>query len=494
MSLNGMLSERSLGCLLLFLSTYLWRQFVQQEIREKPDVFHWVGGQYRFGPTIVAYLLFPLITAANFVGVITPMRLLFNSPTTAGVALVVVMLSTMKTVPVHKHSVRQGIVLVSSGLSCALAFETGFRTMPELLISQPLIVPLWMCAITCAAGAWAADSSHSEMELVRTVSSATTRSDAISGAMREGILFESTGFGAGWSVTGSMKKQQFQLPQKLFAKTGRSPREIEVLSKLLHPENKQVPREIYSWHPKTTKLIPLLTHGDGNCLLHAASNAVIGIGDDLSSARLRTAVLDAMQDQTLKAKIWPAFRASRCLVEGLHIEMDEAQLEAEWDTLVRNAACFDTQSAEFLEDVHLLVLSHVFRRPIIVYGATMVDPHRRELWVTNHMRGLFLPYFYEPSRCHTSPLCLLYYPSHFVALVPVESTTSTEPLLVSISEVNSADLLPVKLLGNRDAMTTAAAYMHVKAFDDGLLAVIEPTAETGYYRDLASIYLKAHGL
>ena len=267
-----------------------------------------------------------------------------------------------------------------------------------------------------------------------------------------------------------------------------------------------MPKAVYCWHPDgTTDLVPVHTHGDGNCLLHAASNSLWGIGDDLSSARLRGAVLAAIRDPDVKAKLWPAFARSRCEVtlssDGgpLQIDMDDGQLEAEWTSLVSNASHFDDKSAEFLEDVHLLLLAQVLRRPIVVFGELMVDPHKRDLWVENPLRGIYLPYLHEPSRCHWSPVVMLFYPFHFVSLVPLESLDErTVPVLVPITERGSKNPLPVRLLPTNDAQNTMALiqkYMRVHDKDEpaGVLAEIQATPRTDFYSELMSLYLGAHG-
>ena len=54
--------------------------------------------------------------------------------------------------------------------------------------------------------------------------------------------------------------------------------------------------------------------------------------------------------------------------------LDAKQLEEEWHTLVRIAA----QPGQPLEQLHIFVLAHILRRPIIVYGVKMVKSFRGE--------------------------------------------------------------------------------------------------------------------
>ena len=54
--------------------------------------------------------------------------------------------------------------------------------------------------------------------------------------------------------------------------------------------------------------------------------------------------------------------------------LDNKQLEAEWCTLSKIAA----QPGQPLEQLHIFVLAHILRRPIIVYGVKVVKSFRGE--------------------------------------------------------------------------------------------------------------------
>ena len=54
--------------------------------------------------------------------------------------------------------------------------------------------------------------------------------------------------------------------------------------------------------------------------------------------------------------------------------LDGKQLEEEWATLARLAA----QPGQPLEQLHIFVLAHILRRPIIVYGVRMIKSFRGE--------------------------------------------------------------------------------------------------------------------
>ncbi|XP_028165880.1 ubiquitin thioesterase trabid-like isoform X2 [Ostrinia furnacalis] len=95
---------------------------------------------------------------------------------------------------------------------------------------------------------------------------------------------------------------------------------------------------------------------------------------------------------------------------------DEAQLRAEWARLVAAAARPGTP----LHQLHVFVLAHIMRRPIIVYGVNVVNSFRGEALGFARFQGIYLPLLWEPEFCSRSPLCLGYTRGHFSALVPLE--------------------------------------------------------------------------
>lgn len=58
----------------------------------------------------------------------------------------------------------------------------------------------------------------------------------------------------------------------------------------------------------------------------------------------------------------------------LHFALEEAQWEDDWSTLLSIAS----QPGASLEQLHIFVLAHIFRRPIIVYGVKYVKSFRGE--------------------------------------------------------------------------------------------------------------------
>lgn len=102
--------------------------------------------------------------------------------------------------------------------------------------------------------------------------------------------------------------------------------------------------------------------------------------------------------------------------------LDSKQLEAEWSTLSRIAA----QPGQPLEQLHIFVLAHILRRPIIVYGVKVVKSFRGEEISPAKFEGVYLPLLWEPSFCNRNPICLGYTPGHFSALITLESISALE--------------------------------------------------------------------
>jgi len=76
---------------------------------------------------------------------------------------------------------------------------------------------------------------------------------------------------------------------------------------------------------------------------------------------------------------------------------------------------------ESLEEVHVFVLAHVLRRPIIVIAKSVLTNVDGEALAPIPFGGIYLPLQCAPSDCHRSPLLLTYDAAHFSALVWMDS-------------------------------------------------------------------------
>lgn len=86
----------------------------------------------------------------------------------------------------------------------------------------------------------------------------------------------------------------------------------------------------------------------------------------------------------------------------------------------------DSPLYESLEEIHVFVLAHVLRRPIIVVADVMLKDSNGEPLAPIPFGGIYLPLDCNPKDCHRSPLVLTYDAAHFSALVAMEMETSPD--------------------------------------------------------------------
>jgi OTU domain-containing protein 7 len=92
---------------------------------------------------------------------------------------------------------------------------------------------------------------------------------------------------------------------------------------------------------------------------------------------------------------------------------------------------------ESLEELHVFVLAHVLRRPIIVFAKSILTDVNGEAFAPIPFGGIYLPLECSPSDCHRSPLLLTYEAAHFCALVWMDTADGdmTIPLVSPKLEV-----------------------------------------------------------
>lgn len=80
---------------------------------------------------------------------------------------------------------------------------------------------------------------------------------------------------------------------------------------------------------------------------------------------------------------------------------------------------------ESLEEMHVFILAHVLRRPIIVIAETLLRDSSGSALAPIPFAGVYLPLECKPSNCHHSPLILAYHASHFSPLVCMQHARIT---------------------------------------------------------------------
>lgn len=162
-----------------------------------------------------------------------------------------------------------------------------------------------------------------------------------------------------------------------------------------------------------SRLAVLWNRSAGDCLLDSAMQATLGVFD--RDNVLRRALSDSLhQSGHIFYPRWKEYEMIQAAL--LQFTLEETQWEDDWTTLLSLAS----QPGSSLEQLHIFALSHILRRPIIVYGVKYVKSFRGEDIGYAKFEGLYLPLLWEQSFCIRSPIALGYTRGHFSALVPTE--------------------------------------------------------------------------
>ena len=216
------------------------------------------------------------------------------------------------------------------------------------------------------------------------------------------------------------------------------------------------------------RLWPLLTSGDGNCLLHAASLAMLG-RHDRSLALRRALHARMLRDAAPLYRRW-RWQSATEYRTTTGLQLSETEWHAEWQSLVRLSAptpktvspsaerCdnddggvgdVDKKAAdmrsphdtvqldagggnmlsenlqqanghvlfESLEEIHVFALANELRRPIIVVADVVMKDVHGEALAPIPFGGVYLPLLERPECCCRDPLLLTFDAAHFSALV-----------------------------------------------------------------------------
>ncbi|XP_050441635.1 OTU domain-containing protein 7B-like isoform X2 [Adelges cooleyi] len=212
------------------------------------------------------------------------------------------------------------------------------------------------------------------------------------------------------------------------------------------------------WSGFCQKLWPLSTSGDGNCLLHAASLGMWGFHDRLLC--LRRTLHTFLSTSLVREALWRRWRRQQTILNSqFGLVYTEQEWRREWNAIVSMASTVprmrrhsisstangETEGDiyESLEEIHVLALAHILRRPIIVVADTILKDMNGEALAPIQFGGVYLPFEYFSSDCHRSPLLLAYDGGHFSALVAMETPNSVLSSAVPLVDSNG-DLLPIQ--------------------------------------------------
>ncbi|XP_018015625.1 ubiquitin thioesterase trabid [Hyalella azteca] len=256
-----------------------------------------------------------------------------------------------------------------------------------------------------------------------------------------------------------------------------------------------------------SRLYALWNRTAGDCLLDSVLQATWGVFDRDNCLRhaLAASITDASH---LLYPRWKEYE--RLQARMLDYAVPENQVLEEWAELV----CLASQPGAALDQLHIFVLAHILRRPIIVYGVKCVKSFRGEDLGFARFEGVYLPFLWDASFCCKSPIALGYTRGHFCALVPIcpQSLPASaagaildpgESQLVFLPLMSSdGKLLPVHFLSQAEVGCEAGLlreWLEVCQSDTGLLVAQQklhkkplPVAQMteewlNYYRTMAQM-------
>ncbi|XP_015280576.1 PREDICTED: tumor necrosis factor alpha-induced protein 3 [Gekko japonicus] len=183
-----------------------------------------------------------------------------------------------------------------------------------------------------------------------------------------------------------------------------------------------------NWCREVKKLVPLKTNGDGNCLMHAASQYMWGIQDvDLVLRKTLFSALREVDTRNFKLR-WQreTLKSQEFVATGLCY--DTRNWEEEWDNLIKMASA-ETSVAQnvlqykSLEEIHIFVLVNILRRPIIVVADKMLRSlESGSSFSPLNIGGIYLPLHWPAEECYRYPIVLGYDSMHFTPLVVLKDS------------------------------------------------------------------------
>jgi hypothetical protein len=275
------------------------------------------------------------------------------------------------------------------------------------------------------------------------------------------------------------------------------------LAELLRvPPDAHEQRELSSYSPQA-----LYTSGDGNCLLHAACLATIGVRDTREALEGEPGACTARELESIAPRrtLRAALHASllgclelRRLLAAHGVELEGSASGTE--PAAANTSTLESRSrlhGNSCDPGHLLVLAHILARPIVCFASAAVGEVRvpddgRSLSSYaakgERMSGIYLPCLLPPQSCSSrAPVMLVYTQGHFSALVSPEAAANAAIWRALGFEVPAGmvdlDSVPVPLV---DETRTALPVLFPPPPEGGAMHTAE------YERSLLAKYLDVY--
>ncbi|NWU96194.1 TNAP3 protein, partial [Upupa epops] len=205
----------------------------------------------------------------------------------------------------------------------------------------------------------------------------------------------------------------------------------ETLQKALTDQATQTSLERHrklNWCMEVRRLVPLKTNGDGNCLMHAASQYMWGIEDiDLVLRKTLFSALRESDTRNFKLR-WQreAMKSQEFVETGLHY--DTRNWEEEWEYLIEMTSPETSEARNrlpynALEEIHIFILANILRRPIIVLADKVVRSlESGSSFAPLNVGGIYLPLLWPSEECYRYPIVLGYDNMHFTPLVTLKDS------------------------------------------------------------------------
>ncbi|KAM7408451.1 hypothetical protein PAMA_002262 [Pampus argenteus] len=181
-----------------------------------------------------------------------------------------------------------------------------------------------------------------------------------------------------------------------------------------------------NWCREVKKMVPLRTNGDGNCLLHAASQYMLGVQDtDLVLRKALHGVLKETDTGIFRARFQAELLQSQEFTQT-GLRYTTMNWEEEWEKIVKMASPVSSSNGlqfDSLEDIHIFVLSNILRRPIIVIADQVVRSMKSGSSISPlNVGGIYLPLHWPPTECYKYPIVLGYDSQHFAPLITIKDS------------------------------------------------------------------------
>ncbi|XP_029452344.1 tumor necrosis factor alpha-induced protein 3 isoform X2 [Rhinatrema bivittatum] len=205
----------------------------------------------------------------------------------------------------------------------------------------------------------------------------------------------------------------------------------EILQKALLDRSIQTALESQrklNWCREVRKLVPLKTNGDGNCLMHAASQYMWGVQDtDLVLRKTLHSALKETDVHNFKFR-WQLESVKSVEFVETGLQYDTRNWEDEWENLVKMASAETSVGRaglqyNSLEQIHIFVLANILRRAIIVLADSILRSlESGSSFAPVSVGGIYLPLHWPAQDCYRYPIVLGYDSQHFAPLVTLKDS------------------------------------------------------------------------